>query len=708
MTEKEFLIQSFENNFAKYRDKKVVIYGISNSTKIILDNCDYPILGLMDGQRTKGTLYGKKILSCENVVNLKVDMIVVVARAASVKIVAVRIASFCKENHIELYDVNGNDLLKKYECISIDDDYFHVDKANLIEEISKHDIISFDIFDTLVMRKVLYPADVFILVEQRITKTLSRKIDFPRERTDAEYKLLSGPYPSIDMIYDSFRRATGLTEEEAAYLKELELSIEEEVIVPRREMVDVFQYACENAKEVHLISDMYITRARMDRILKNCGIVGYRDLLISCEFGTMKTQHLFEEFKKMTRGKAYLHIGDNEEADIQCARKNGMDAFFVASARHMLSISTYREILKFDHAFSSRVMIGLFTEKIYNDPFALYQSCGKPKVQQPYDIGHQFVAPLVSAFIHWLIRQLEKSSYDKLLFLARDGFILEKLYNWAIKERCGDHRYPDGTYFLTSRIACIAATLYEEKDILRGISIGYDGSPEWLLKNRFLLEPEDIIRYNADTDDAEEFILRHKEKIFTVSQEKRAAYKQYIGKMGIKPWDAIAMVDFAASGTCQRCLQELIQTDCDGYYFIHIRPDDERNKTIKVNSLYKINSWFKKDAFICESYIVLESILSSYDPSLKGFNAQGDPVFIGETRDQNRMENLRQIQQGITDYFKQYWTLAGCDQPEADTADRILSFIRNSYTDIGSVSILNDALNDEFFNRTYQFNDILE
>ena len=708
MTEEEFLIHSFKNNFDKYHNKRIVIYGISKSTKIILDNCDYPILGLMDGQRTNGKLYGKRILSCDDVVQMKTEMIVVVARTASVKIITARIAKFCEENHIELFDINGNDLRKVFENTLVSNDYFDVDKACLLKEIDIHDIISFDIFDTLLMRKVLYPEDVFTLVEQRITKELSKKINFPQERVDAERKLLSEPYPDIDMIYASFRDATGLTREDADYLKELELAIEEEVIVPRYEMVQAFQYACKKTKEVYLISDMYITKDRMRRILKKCGIVGYQDVLISCEYGTMKTQRLFEEFRKMTKGGTYLHIGDNEEADIQYARKHGIDTFFVASARHMLSISTYRDILELDHSFSSRIMIGTFAEKIFNNPFVLYKSCGKPKVRQPYDIGYLFVAPLVSSFIHWLIQEFEKKSYDKVLFLARDGYILEKLYNWAINESCGSHRYPAGIYFLTSRIAGIAATLYDEQDILRGVSIGHDGSPEWLLKNRFLLEPDDIIQYDADAADMEEVVLQHKDKILAVSKEQRTSYKKYISQVGIQPTDAIAAVDFAASGTCQRCLQDLTEADMDGYYFIHIRSEDERYKKLNINSLYKISSWFKNEAFICESYIVLESILSSYDPSLKGFNSHGDPVFIKECRDKNRMENLRQMQQGITDYFKQYWTLTRRELSETDTADKLLSFIRNCYTDLGSISILNDALQDDFFNRKYQFSDILK
>ena len=47
-------------------------------------------------------------------------------------------------------------------------------RAELIHAISEHEIISFDVFDTLIMRKTLYPEDVFEIVQNRLPDDLNR------------------------------------------------------------------------------------------------------------------------------------------------------------------------------------------------------------------------------------------------------------------------------------------------------------------------------------------------------------------------------------------------------------------------------------------------------------------------------------------------------------------------------------------------------
>ena len=136
MTEQEFLIHSFRKNFEESKNKKIVIYGISNNTKIILDEFkEYNILGLMDGYQTEGELYGKKILSSKEVLSLGTEIIVIVARASSTKIVFKRISDFCTKNDIKIYDVNGNDLLKKLGTITEDSEYFKKNSKKFAEQL---------------------------------------------------------------------------------------------------------------------------------------------------------------------------------------------------------------------------------------------------------------------------------------------------------------------------------------------------------------------------------------------------------------------------------------------------------------------------------------------------------------------------------------------------------------------------------------------
>jgi len=706
MTEQEFLIHSFRKNFEESKNKNIVIYGISNNTKIILDEFkEYNILGLMDGYQTEGELYGKKILSQQEVLSLKTDIIVIVARASSTKIVFKRISDFCTKNDIKIYDVNGNDLLKKLGTITEDSEYFKKNSKDLLGEIDSHDVISFDIFDTLIMRKVLFPADVFEMVEKRMDHEKCKGFEFAKSRVLAEMQLLSGSYPTFESIYNNLQKNVGLLDSEKKYLMELEFQIEKEVLIKREKMLEIYNYALKMDKEVYLVSDMYLTKDKMEEILSRLNITGYRDIIISCEYGTMKTQGLFGVLKNRIENKTCLHIGDNFEADILSARENNIDAYEIKSARDMLMLSSYRELFDNTETLSKRTMSGLFISKAFNDPFILYSSDGRKKVVEYDEFGYLFVAPIISEFLSWFIKNMEKTDYTKILFLARDGYLLEKLYLIA-KDYYKKATLPEAVYFLTSRIACIAATMYGENDIKKAVEIGYDGTSEELLKSRFLLRDFEIIKDKEGN--AEEFIAGHYENILKRSSDLRENYLEYGEKMGITREDKLAVFDLAASGTCQLCLMDIFKNRMDGYYFVNIKDDNKRKEALNINSLYKIDTWFSKEAFICESYILLESILTSKDPSLQEFEKMGVPIFVNEKRTFEQLEDISRIQKAITDYYIDYLELGLFEEENINLADKILSFVQTKYTDVSEISMIKDRLHDEFFNRTYSFGDILD
>ena len=97
----------------------------------------------------------------------------------------------------------------------------------LISAIEAHDIISFDIFDTLVMRNVYVNKDVFRLLAREIDPVWG--VDFVTARTEAEFTLSRETYPYIEEIYaDVVRRCPCLAgQEEALIRRELERILEE-------------------------------------------------------------------------------------------------------------------------------------------------------------------------------------------------------------------------------------------------------------------------------------------------------------------------------------------------------------------------------------------------------------------------------------------------------------------------------------------------
>ena len=149
--------------FADYKNEKIALYGLGTETeRVLLDlGGSYQIVGLLDSFQETGVLYGRSIISLHAAIEQGIKLIIVVARPGSCKAIEKRIGDICRENQIALWDIRGKDLLEKNQVTY---DFSHIQgvtKEEVLEKINKADVISFDLFDTLIMRQTLSSEDVF-------------------------------------------------------------------------------------------------------------------------------------------------------------------------------------------------------------------------------------------------------------------------------------------------------------------------------------------------------------------------------------------------------------------------------------------------------------------------------------------------------------------------------------------------------------------
>lgn len=278
------------------------------------------------------------------------------------------------------------------------------------------------------MRKTLQPKDIFSLVEVRAMKEKNIQCAFEKNRILAEQNLLASFIPNYLQIYNELQFITGISDDEKEYLMDLELRIESQMLIPRKEMVRVFDYAKSRNKKIYLISDMYLSSNWIGNQLKKAGIIGYDELMISNEYSTSKGQNLFNVFIHKVKDKKILHIGDSEAFDIMAAQRNGIDNFRILSAYDMLQISVYKEVLYEIVDLTGRLQVGYFISRIFNSPFALFESDGKGRVKTGRDIGYIYMAPIITDFLLWLANKIKDKKSARVLFSARDGYLIDKLY----------------------------------------------------------------------------------------------------------------------------------------------------------------------------------------------------------------------------------------------------------------------------------------
>lgn len=705
--EAEYIYHQFQTHFAQKKNQPLILYGIGKNTgKLLPKIADYNIAGLMDGKRKEGSIWGKKILDCDNVKELGVKDIIIIARPAVIGVIYHRISEFCKNNQITVWDVNGRDLSQIYINQENDIPYFHMCFENLETEIEKHSIISFDIFDTLIMRKTLYPKDIFHIIEKKIGK--DNNFSFAALRISAEEELNKERVnPTIFEIYERLQALSGISNIEKEQILNLEIETELEFLVPRKRMLELFEHIKED-KRIYLISDMYFTKDILMKILKKCGYEGYRDIYVSCEERCSKTEGLFDIFrKKVNNSQHCLHIGDNYMADIMSAMHAGLDAFQVMSAQELLESSSYKKLLLSDMGLMDRLATGLFCEKGFNDPFALSGTKGKMCVDDVEKFSYLFIAPMIFYFSVWLFQRIGRLHCDLILYSSRDSFLIRKICR-MIKEKQQISGYPEDIYFYTSRRSILAATTWNEKDIRDRACFDFWGNVEELFRRRFDIEIEEQGRDVRTMDESEINILikKYEKRILEQCKRERENYVSYILKTGISGHKKIALTDFVAVGTVQNGLEKLIPNkEVQGFYFLKRQPGkNELDRDVKAESFYPSKGDFEIDSNVYHYYLFLELVLTSQEATVHSFNDDGSVRFMEETRSEVHRNIVNQMQDSILNYVTEFVSL----YPKIEAADMnrevpdiILGFLGKEYTALNMEEITSLSLTDEFFSQTF-------
>lgn len=690
--------------FGQYKDRKIALYGLSTETERALHGFDggYEIVGLMDSFRSEGDIFGKHIISFDHAVKAGIGLIIVVARPGSCRAIANLIGNRCHKEGIALMDIRGKDLLElrkvSYRFSNVDG----VTKAGIEEKIRNADVVSFDLFDTLVMRQTLFSDDVAEYVECRLKENGVVLEDFCIKRLESEKVLSRNAAPTlIDIYRNVLEKSDNGSKEDisAEELADLEWDIDYELLVPRQEVCDLFKRTVESGKDVYIVSDTYYNKSQLARILEKSGITKYTDILSSSDCKMSKMQGLYKVLKDREKSKRCLHIGDDIVADIEYARKWGFQTCRVYSGRDLLEEVGNLGIAGCMKSLSDRLRVGMFVSVIFNSPFQFENKEKYIIIHNAYEIGYLICAPMISDFVLWFRYHMKKNQFRNIWFSARDGYLIKKMYGYLIQI---SGETDETVYFLTSRIASIRAGVRDEKDIQYVDEMKFSGTLEESLKERFGIDTSDCGCGNVLSN--EDSLMKFRDVILERSRKSYENYQKYINKLKIKDGD-IAFFDFVAKGTIQMYVQRLTRNPLKGFYFLQLEKEHMKDMKLDIRSFYEEEE--NNPCAIYDDYYILETIITAPYPSVKEFDEAGNPVFADETRSERDILCFERAQEGIFDYFKTYIRLC----PEAERTENkkldevYLELIHK--IKIADSDFLNLVVEDSFFNRMTNIADVI-
>lgn len=699
--------------FQNFAGQKIALYGLGTETGKALEELtgEFRIAGLLDSFKESGELYGKPILSLQQVIDMQVSQIIVVARPGSCKAIAKRMKGTCLRHKIGLFDIRGKNLLVSNRVTY---DFRHlngVTREELIREAMGSDVVSFDLFDTLVTRMTLSYTDIFELMEYRVKEKGWRIPDFAKRRLYAEKELAKRGAPTLEEIYKKMLEELeeapyeGAPDTLAKELAEMEWDVDFSAMVPREDVCGVLNDIAQSGKRVYIVTDTYYRKEQLNKALQRCRVKGYADIIASCEYHTGKQQELFFRFRERCGGGKFLHIGDDPAADLEAAARYGIKTIRLYSGADLLDELGNLGLDSCGESLADRIRIGSFAAKLFNSPFQFEGKDRTVEIGKAHDIGYLLCAPMICDFLLWFCETVKQRGIQNIWFSARDGYLIQKLYQMmeaydAGKFRTAGAETRKAVYFLTSRIAAIRAGMEGIPDVSYVDSMKFSGTVKENLKVRFGLDAKEI----EGICGRESGLLEYAEGILESAKQKRDRYRKYIAALNLQEGKA-AFFDFVAKGTTQLYVQKITGRCLLGLYFLRLEPEFMSDKGLEIESFYKVSD--RDNSAIFDDYYILETVLTAPHPMVIEFDDGGRPVYAKETRSGRDIQCAMEVQEGILDYFRDYLRLIPEEMRKVNREldEKILRLVHEiKIPDRGFRAL---TVEDPFFNRMTEIEDVL-
>ncbi len=574
-------------------------------------------------------------------------------------------------------------------------------------------VVTFDLFDTLLVRRIHLPD----LVKPAVSRFIANKAcRMGHKWTGPQVQSLR------DAIEAEERRETGKTfaDHEACYprymelvLKQIfvehwhpdllqevtafELNTENTMLVPRADMVKWLRQLHGEGKKVIIVSDMYLPADHLQVLIEHAGFAeAVDDVVSSADSFQAKASGRGFELVKDRHGLDYatwLHVGDNPFSDGLRPAEKGIKALILRDSREKFRKAVIKRYYNYSQGqpfWKGRVvqqlMLPMEAEENTFSPLKVY--------------GFTVLAPLIAGFLQGVAEDCLRQGIRRLFFFSREGWVLKKVWEEMTPSLFPEMLLPEVSYLYVSRMALAGASCAYQGltrsnadivflpagnrdflDICRVFSL--DHTPFQPLLKRFDLQldsvlsglhegfrEENILQFHKLLDD-EEF----QDEVRRQTAEANQAFQLYLEEQGFFDFEHVALVDIGWLGTIQRFFFEAVQHRkdtpiCQGYLLGATRgieyPTKNTNQITGI--LYDRDRFDLAGSSILHARDLFEEACRAPHPTLNGYCLNEEGGFTLKFREQQdavgkaeQEQDLyfQELQEGIIQGGRSYGIAAG-------------------------------------------------
>jgi FMN phosphatase YigB (HAD superfamily) len=455
-------------------------------------------------------------------------------------------------------------------------------------------LVTFDVFDTALLRSVAQPLDALALAAWRAEKRYSFGIGMKpllqaRIAAEREARRLAAANGrqevTLDEIYDhlpdSFVTVRGSLQAE-------ELATERDICRANPTILTAYRRLIASGVPVAFISDTSLPQDFVAQLLEDSGYGGPHRVFASSAFGKTKSKGALFKVVSAETGIApadICHIGDNAQSDVVQAQRAGINGFWFRPTLRRPLHQHPEKYARDDRSLARSLMVGI--------PHSL-QAEENSSAQPWRRIGLSVAGPLHLGFTQWLMDRVTLVAPERIYFCSRDGQIVKRIYERLC--RAFPHA-PKPEYLLVSRRALVIPGFKrigarESDYLVGGDNLLWLPVEEYL--RRIRLDPEScraamvehglppgtLIDGEPKRARLRSLLETLEPEILTIARHERELLVGYLRQEGCFETDKFVMCDIGWRGSLQRSLIPILAAHrpavrvC-GYYLGTYGPKNE-------------------------------------------------------------------------------------------------------------------------------------
>ncbi len=569
------------------------------------------------------------------------------------------------------------------------------------------DVVSFDLFDTLFIRRIHDPDLIKLPVSRYISclasqsgiEILPDRVQELRDAIEKEQRIETGKtFADQEACYPVFMRRLLLEVFEDQYTDTIlsdvtayELEMESAMLVPRQALIDWMAELFESGKRIFIISDIYLPADHLKKLVERAGFLNYCEDLVSSadSFLAKASGKGFELVRKQFNldQNSWLHIGDNPHSDGMRAAEFGLVALVLHDGEEKYRKGLMRRYFEYGERGRSfyrgralqQLMLPLEAENI--DRSELYRE------------GYNFLGPLFGGFVQHIADESRRLGLNKIFFLSREGYTFKKIWEKITPSLYPDKNLPEIEYLYVSRMALAATSCAYDgltrgnvtiaflpagnrdfHDIARVYQLDIDGLKPHLERFKLRVDTPLTPRYEGFSREINIHFMKllndelFQDEIRRQCLPKNEALMRYLDDVGFFRHQQVAIVDIGWLGTIQEYLYNAVKhrTDCPrfhGYLFGATRgvgyPTTLKKQTEGV--LYDRHRFDFAASSVLYARDLFEEACRAPHPTLDGYELTTDGYRLRFRHDdeisraeQEQDAYFAPLQQGIFDSAEKY------------------------------------------------------